>query len=173
MTKLSIFDFDETLCHTDYLIEVKYKFEDLSLFLNPTDYSKWHALGFYKANPSNFSFDFSEFEIYPQESRPNKLVMQALKRAIEEKQHAALVTGRTELEIAKLWLQNHGIDVSKMILMCSGQPDKSFCYESLIATLEPTEIVIYEDSPLHIQQLKKVCQRYSVAMDSVLISSED
>ena len=82
-----------------------------------------------------------------------------------------LVTGRDELSGPRAWLLAQGVDVDKMIIMCSGDPNKRMCYESVINTLQPEQITIYEDTQVYIDQCREVCKKYGVTFDAKIIKA--
>ena len=87
------------------------------------------------------------------------------------KQEYNNIAGRF-LDRPKKWLEDQGIDTAKMILICTGDPDKIPSYESLINTLQPIRIVIYEDSKLHLSQCQEVCQKYNIDLEMFLVEEE-
>ena len=58
-----------------------------------------------------------------------------------------------------------------MIIMCSGDPNKRMCYESVINTLQPEQITIYEDTQVYIDQCREVCKKYDVTFDAKIIKA--
>ena len=110
--------------------------------------------------------DFSSFQGYPVYGTPIKGTLGLLKVLLtSEEDLCVIVTGRDELSGPRAWLMNHGVDVDKMILMCSGDPNKRMCYESVINTLQPNQITIYEDTSIYIEQCREVCTKYKVPFD--------
>ena len=84
----------------------------------------------------------------------------------------ALVTGRDDLIGPKEWLVQEGIDTNRMILMCSGNPNKKYCYESLMVNLEPITVELYEDGRVYVMQCIEICQKYDIPCDAYLITDE-
>ena len=165
-----IFDFDETLCKTNAKIRIKDLEQNISFDLHPTDYPAWREEGWPERYPERYNMDFSNFQGYPIYGKPIDGTIRLLKVLLtSEEDLCVIATGRDELSGPRAWLLNHGIDVDKMILMCSGDPNKRMCYESIINTLQPKEIIIYEDSQIYIDQCQEVCTKYEIKFDSRLI----
>ncbi len=53
--------------------------------------------------------------------------------------------------------------------MCSGDPNKRMCYESLINTFLPSFITIFEDCEVYINQCEEIAAKYKVPCAGVLI----
>ena len=87
-----------------------------------------------------------------------------------EEDLCVLVTGRDELSGPRAWLLNNEVDVDKMILMCSGDPNKRMCYESVINTTQPKKVTLYEDTKLYIDQCEEICKKYEVSFTYNLIN---
>lgn len=166
-----IFDFDETLCFSEYKVKIYDNKELFGFELTPTDYSSWREDGFYDTDPSRWDMDFSDFVGYPHNSKPNKRLLSLLKVLLLKPTDdiCILVTGRDELSGPKKWLKDNGIDIDSMFFMCSGGPNKTNCFESIVNTFIPKKISIYEDAFSYINQCKKVCSKYSIKFESHLI----
>jgi hypothetical protein len=168
--RLIIFDFDETLCKTNGLIGRTNHDTGTIDLLTPGEYSKWRASGEYCLNPQTWDLDFKSFTGYPNEGEIIKPTMQILGQTLLcQDSVVALVTGRDELAGPKQWLETCMISTDQMILMCSGDPNKRMCYESLINTLSPSSVAIYEDGASYIKQCYEVCTKYNVPMVAHLI----
>ncbi len=170
---LVIFDFDETLCKTNGLIKrIKTTHDGRTVedFLTPGEYSSWRETGEYNLNPSHWDLDFKSFTGYPNEGTPISETFELLKSYLSQPSYVvALVTGRDELSGPYSFLADHDIAVDKMIFMCSGDPNKRMCFESLLNTLNPSSVLIYEDATAYIDQCREVCAKYNVPFDSRLI----
>ena len=170
---LVIFDFDETLCKTNGLIKRTKTGPDGQSsedFLTPGEYSAWRETGEYNLNPNSWHLDFKSFTGYPNEGTPIQETFELLVSYLEYSTYTvALVTGRDELSGPYSFLVDHKINVDKMIFMCSGDPNKRMCYESLINTLQPSSVLIYEDATAYIDQCNEVCEKYNIPFDSQLI----
>ncbi len=165
-----IFDFDETLCNTNGLIKIFDKQNNYEFDLHPTTYPVWREEGWIEKYPNRFIMNFDDFTGYPIKGKAIKGAISLLKVLLtSEEDICVLVTGRDELSGPRAWLLNHQVDVDKMILMCSGDPNKKMCYESVINTLQPKKIIIYEDSQIYIGQCKEVCEKYEVDFDFKLV----
>jgi len=165
-----IFDFDETLCKTNASITIKDKKYGVDIIMHPTNYPGWREEGHVEKHPGRYELDFSQFQGYPVYGEPiDKTVLLLKVLLTSDEDVCVLITGRDELSGPRAWLLNHGIDVDKMILMCSGNPNKRMCYESAINTLRPKKIYLYEDTPLYIDQCKEVCEKYEIAFYPNLI----
>ena len=171
--KLVIFDFDETLCKTNGLIKRTKTSNDGHVdvdFLTPGEYSSWRETNEYNINPLSWELDFRSFTGYPNEGSPIPETFELLIEYLNSSEYVvALVTGRDELSGPYSFLVDHSIDVDKMIFMCSGDPNKRMCYESLINTLRPSSILIYEDATAYIDQCREICIKYNISFDSRLI----
>jgi len=170
---LVIFDFDETLCKTNGLVYISDKLKNKVIAMSPGQYSDWRELDEYEQNPLRWDMDFSEFTGYPKKGIAIDEIIKKLIDYIETKNViVAIVTGRDELLGPKSWLEKYigNENLNKVILMCSGDPNKRMCYESLINTLEPVRIKIYEDSIYCINQCKEVCQKYNLNLISTLVT---
>ena len=165
-----IFDFDETLCKTNALIKINDLEQNISFEMHPTDYPKWREERWVERYPNRYVMDFSNFQGYPIYGEPIHGTLRLLKILLtSEEDLCVIVTGRDELSGPRAWLLNNDVDVDKMILMCSGDPNKKMCYESVINTLQPKKIIIYEDSTIYIDQCKEICDKYKVEFDFRLI----
>jgi hypothetical protein len=165
-----IFDFDETLCRSNGVVKITDKKFDCTFYLSATEYSNWREKKEYETFPGRFDMDFSDFTGYPLNGVAIKGTVTLLKiLLLSSEDPCVLVTGRDELSGPRAWLLNNEIDVDKMILMCSGNPNKRMAYESVINTLQPLEITVYEDSLPAIKQCEDVCKKYDVRFHSKLI----
>ena len=165
-----IFDFDETLCRSNGVVKITDKRLDRIFRLTATEYSDWREKKEYESFPGRFDMDFSDFTGYPLNGVAIKGTVTLLKiLLLSSEDPCVLVTGRDELSGPRAWLLNNEIDVDKMILMCSGNPNKRMAYESVINTLQPLEITVYEDSLPAIKQCEGVCKKYDVRFHSRLI----
>jgi hypothetical protein len=169
---LVIFDFDETLCSSFGLVRRKnYKtaVEDL---LTPGEYSEWRESGEYDSDPTNWDLNFSDFTGYPEKGKAIIDTLCRLREYLKDDSYiSAIVTGRDELAGPKKWLEKHSIRTEKLILMCSGDPNKRPCYESLINTFLPAVVTIYEDCTVYIEQCEEVCAKYEIPCASVLVDT--
>tara|TARA_R110001592_G_scaffold188358_3_gene433507 strand:+ start:13477 stop:14010 length:534 start_codon:yes stop_codon:yes gene_type:complete len=165
-----IFDFDETLCKSNAKIKVEDLEQNMSFEIHPTDYPDWREEGWIESHPGRYELDFSNFQGYPLNGEAIKGTVSLLKVLLtSEDDLCVLVTGRDELSGPRAWLLNNGIDADKMILMCSGDPNKMMCYESIINTLQPKDVIIYEDSYVYVEQCRKVCKKYDIKFDYKII----
>ncbi len=165
-----IFDFDETLCKTNAYVCIVDKESSTQTYMHPTDYPEWRAEKWIERYPDRFEMDFSDFQGYPTKGSPISGTLTLLKVLLtSEEDVCVLVTGRDELSGPRAWLLNHAVDVDRMILMCSGNPNKRMCYESVINTLQPRRITIYEDASIYVNQCEEVCQKYEIKFDYKLI----
>lgn len=172
---LIIFDFDETLCHNPTAkVYIKNTKSDKTFAMSPTDYSSWRATGEYEKNPSIWEMNFVDFESYPQGGQPIRKSVEKLKHyASQDHYVVALVTGRDNIIGPKKWMSNFYIPINKMMLMCSGSPDKRNCFRSLINTFEPLHVTIYEDSVEYITQCQEICEDFQIPFSAVLVQNED
>ena len=169
-----IFDFDETLCKSNGLVKITDTQVGCVFHLSATEYSDWREKRDYEKFPGRFDMDFKDFTGYPLNGSAIKGTVTILKiLLLSPDDPCILVTGRDELSGPRAWLLNNGIDVDKMILMCSGNPNKRMAYESVINTLQPLEITVYEDSAPAIAQCKEVCKKYDIKFNSKLIISQE
>ena len=167
---MHIFDFDETLCKTNGLIKIIDCENKIEFSLEPTDYPSWREEGWIENFPNRFKMNFDDFVGYPIKGKAIKGTVSLLKVLLtSDEDVCVLVTGRDELSGPRAWLLNHNVDVDKMILMCSGDPNKRMCYESVINTLQPNKIIIYEDAHVYIEQCKEICKKYDVEFDFKLV----
>ena len=167
-----IFDFDETLCKTNGKVSIIDNDEEIRFFLHPSDYPEWREERWVENYPGRFEMDFSEFTGYPTKGTAISGTLTLLKILLtSEEDLCVLVTGRDELSGPRAWLLNHEVDVDKMIILCSGDPNKRMCYESVINTLQPNQITIYEDTSIYIEQCREVCTKYKVPFDFKLIKA--
>jgi len=169
---LAIYDFDHTLCHSKGVVKVKDKENDEFFKLTAQEYTDFrNANG--PSTMTRYEFDFSDFRGQPQQGEPITWTFNKLIRDLaDETCTVALVTGRDELIGPKEWLEDHDIDTSKMILMCSGNPDKSFCYESLLINVQPENVEIYEDGYPYVNQCIEICRKYGVTCEAYIITKE-
>ena len=169
---LAIYDFDHTLCHSDGRVQVKDIQEERYFSMSAQEYTDFRNDNDSRVM-SNYEFDFSDFRGRPKTGRPITWTFNRLIRDINDDScTVALVTGRDELVGPETWLQEHGIDTKQMILMCSGNPDKSFCYESLLMNVKPENVEIYEDGMPYVNQCIEVCQKYGVTCEAYIVTKE-
>lgn len=169
---LAIYDFDHTLCHSLGLVKVRHRDTDEFFNLTAQEYTD-----FRNDNDSDvimrYDFDFDDFRGQPKSGVPITWTMNKLVRDLNDDTcTVALVTGRDELSGPTKWLQDHGIDTDKMILMCSGNPDKSFCYESLLMNVKPTSVEIYEDGMPYVNQCIEICQKHGITCEAYIVTKE-
>ena len=158
-----IFDFDETLCKSNGFVRIVDREYDSEMLLTATDYSDWREENWVENFPKRFNMDFSQFTGYPLNGTPISGTITLLKILLtSDEDLCVLVTGRDELSGPRAWMLNNEIDVDKMILLCSGNPNKRMSYESVINTLQPSSIIVYEDSLPAIKQCEEVCKKYEV-----------
>ena len=168
-----IFDFDDTLCKTNGLVKITDDECGVSFFLEAEEYPGWRLNGPGNSDLSRYSLDFSEFRGYPTKGvsiKSSVLLLRTL--LLSDEDLCVMVTGRDELSGPKAWLRNHSVDVDKMILMCSGDPNKRMCYESVITTLEPNNITLYEDCQIYVDQCEEVCKKYGISFTYRLINEK-
>ena len=170
--RLAIYDFDHTLCFSDGTVKVLDKDSgQITNKLSAMEYTAFRESDLFDPNVQDF--DFSDFQSPPKNGRPILWSMNKLKNDIKDPDcNVALVTGRDDLLHPKQWLDEQQIDTNKMILMCSGDPNKSFCYESLLINLSPSAVEIYEDGKSYVMQCVDICMKYSVPCDAYLITEE-
>lgn len=168
-----IFDFDDTLCKTNGLVKVTETDNDITFFLEAEEYPEWRINGL-GSDVTKYDLDFSDFRGYPTKGVSIKSMVLLLRTLLlsESEDLCVLVTGRDELSGPKAWLRNHDVDVDKMILMCSGDPNKRMCYESIISTLEPKQITLYEDCQIYVDQCEEICKKYEVSFTYRLINEK-
>ncbi len=165
-----IFDFDETLCKTNGEIIITDNDQEITFCMTPTNYPEWRLEGWVENFPGRFHMDFSDFTGYPIKGEPISGTLTLLKILLtSEDDPCVLVTGRDELSGPRAWLLAHGVDVDKMIMMCSGDPNKRMCYESVINTLQPQQVTIYEDSTVYVNQCQEVCTKYDIPFDAKIV----
>jgi len=171
--RLVIFDFDETLCETGAMAHVT-KSGSFTKSLTPGEYSDWRETGEYDLDPTSWELDFSEFRGLPQKGKPISDTMLLMKHYISSPDHSvAIVTGRDELGGVKEWLQLQSVDLQNIILMCSGSPNKRYCYESLFNTLEPESVIIFEDGMPYISQCAEICNQHDLHLSSFLVKDQE
>ncbi len=170
--RLAIYDFDHTLCHSDGRVRLlNKKTKEVIKEITAAEYTEIQENGQWNENEEEFDFD--DFRGKPKNGRPIEWTMKMLRRDIADpKCIVSLITGRDELSGPKQWLKDNGIDTTQIFLMCSGNPDKRPCYESVINSWEPDFIELYEDGMVYIHQCIEVCNKYSVGIDAYHITDE-
>ena len=170
--RLAIYDFDHTLCFSDGVVLVTDKStNEVTNRLSAMEYTAYRESDLF--DPTTQDFDFSDFQAPPKNGKPIIWSMRKLRQDIKDPDcYVALVTGRDDLLHPKNWLDKQGIDTNQMILMCSGDPNKSFCYESLLINLDPSVVEIYEDGKVFAMQCIDVCLKYKKPCDAYLITEE-
>ena len=167
---LAIYDFDHTLCHSNGRVNVKNTESNDYFKLTAQEYTDFREEN---KDVGKFEFDFSDFRGKPKEGKPITWTFNKLKRDLDDPNcTVALVTGRDELSGPEEWLKSQGIDTSKMILMCSGSPDKTFCYETLLINVKPENVEIYEDGYPYVDQCIAVCQKYGVTCEAYIVTQD-
>ena len=169
---LIIFDFDETLCKSNALVYLKDK-KTLKVIqsFSPQEYVSWREANDYESNTNKWVFDFSEFSGFPKKGEPVRDSIELLNRYLKDTWYytVALVTGRDELSGPRAFLKKQGVDVNNIFFLCSGDPNKRMCYESLINTIQPECVTIFEDCQIYIDQCKEVCSKYDVRCSGILV----
>ena len=118
--------------------------------------------------------DFSEFSGYPHQGVPNEKVINDLRFYANKDQYiVALVTGRDNLSGPKQFMKDYYVPVNKMLLTCSGSPNKRNCFRSLIETFEPKHVTIYEDAVQYIDQCLEICNEYHVPFSGILVKGDN
>ena len=170
--KLAIYDFDNTLCMTSAQVHCEDKKAGTKFSMNARSYTEWRETDDYNSDPHRYELDFSEFQGYPTNCSKNFDIIKFLKNDILDPYTVpALVTGRDELSGPKLWLKDNNIKTEAMFLLCSADPNKKPCYESLINTFNPDEVIIYEDGFCYINQCREVCNKYNLPLSAIHIIS--
>ena len=170
--RLAIYDFDHTLCHSNgkVILFDKQSGKEIKQ-MTAAEYTEVRETNGW--DPKTQDFNFDDFRGAPVDATPIHYTIKLLKRDLSDPGcNVALITGRDELSGPKAWLKDQGIDVSKMFLMCSGNPDKKPCYETAINTFDPELIEIYEDGLVYIQQCIEVCKKYKIPVVGFLLSEE-
>ena len=170
--RLAIYDFDHTLCFSDGTVKVIDKeTSQVTGTLTAMEYTAYRESKIF--DPITQDFDFSDFQGLPKNGKPIEWSMNKLRQDIKDSGCiVALVTGRDDLVGPKAWLNQEGIDTDKMILMCSGDPNKSYCYESLLINLDPSAVEIYEDGKAYAMQCVDICMKYQKPCDAYLITED-
>ena len=167
---LIIFDFDQTLCCSNGVVKRKDNQSGVIDYLNAQDYVTWRIHGEYDQDRTRWDLDFAEFTGYPKRGTPIEATIKLLQLYLaDDEAIVALVTGRDELAGPTKWLQDQGVDTDKMILACTADPNKGPFYESLVMSLKPTAVVLYEDSHHHIIQCEQICNKYNVPFEGLLV----
>tara|TARA_A100001015_G_C14993860_1_gene715273 strand:- start:307 stop:906 length:600 start_codon:yes stop_codon:yes gene_type:complete len=167
---LVIFDFDETICKTNATIKVTNIKMKKEMYLTPTQYSHWRATKKYEESPDDWHMDFSEFQGYPHDGQPNEEVIRDLRWYADNDQYiVALVTGRDNLLGPKQFMKDYYVPVNKMMLLCSGSPNKRNCFRSLFETFEPKHVTIYEDAPQYIEQCLEIAEQKKIPFSGILV----
>jgi hypothetical protein len=170
---LAIYDFDNTLCFSDGVIRITDLHNETNFSMTLSEFDDWREKGYWKQS-NRFILNFDDFSCYPINGKLHHSISRFLIRDLANKSTIpALVTGRSELSHPKQWLKDNDIRTEAMVLMCAGGPDKRPCYESLICTFEPSEVIIYEDSFEYIDQLKEVCKKYNLNMMATHILNKE
>ena len=170
--RLAIYDFDHTLCFSDGTVKVIDKrTNETTSTLTAVEYTAYMETGTFDSATQEFNFE--DFQGLPKNGKPIQWTMDKLKLDLEDSScQVALVTGRDDLTGPKAWLEQEGIDTDRVFLMCSGDPNKRFCYESLIINLDPSLVELYEDGKTYVMQCIDVCQKYEKPCDAYLITEE-
>ncbi len=170
--RLAIYDFDHTLCFSDGTVKVIDKeTNQVTDRLTAMEYTAYRESNSF--DPITQNFDFSDFQGLPKNGKPIEWSMGKLRQDIKDPDcNVALVTGRDDLIGPKTWLNQEGINTDEMILMCSGDPNKSFCYESLLINLDPSSVEIYEDGKAYAMQCVDICMKYQKPCDAYLITDD-
>jgi len=165
---LTIFDFDETICANDGAVRIVDKSKDIEFYLTATEYSDWREKDLYDAN--KHEMDFSEFIGYPKNGKPISPVCHwFIDYCFRPEVQVAVATGRDELSGPKEWMKDNNLPTTGVAFACSGDPNKTYMYEGLVNTYEPSEIVIFEDAPAYIELCKKVAKKYNIPIKAWLM----
>ena len=149
-TKIRVFDFDDTLVHTDGVVRVTNKGKTREL--TPAEYALY--------TPQRGDvFDFDDFEnvVNPRPVGWIHKILQGLKRAGSE---AEILTARANYAPIKAYLKSHGIHDVYVNALGSGNPQEKAKHIERLIQKGYDFIEFFDDSPLNIKAVASLSSKY-------------
>ena len=166
MKSLFIFDFDDTLL--DSAAEVRVTHEDgTTSSMSSEKYAK------YEEKPGD-TFDFSDFDAYPQNAEIIEPVFAELRSAIalSGPQNVIILTARSNSSPVELFLKNSNVPAIEVVAVGSANPmaKASFVLDK-VKDDAYDEVVLFEDNVKNIRTIRKVLRDGTVRLTTNRVSN--
>ena len=164
---LHIFDFDDTLVHSQAQVRVTNSDgEEVSL--------SSHEYASYTEQPGD-QFDFSDFELYPPNATLIPDTFSTLLDAVATSgpENVVILTARSHDQPVQAFLADHGVANVKIAAIGSSVPrDKAKYVMSLIKTGNYDEVRVHEDSADNIRAIRRVVDKNGMRFQSTLVQAK-
>tara|TARA_R110002060_G_scaffold15376_3_gene21432 strand:- start:4292 stop:4867 length:576 start_codon:yes stop_codon:yes gene_type:complete len=166
---LHIFDFDDTLVKSDTLVRISH-YDGAISELTSSEFAGYTAL-------DGDSYDFSEFETYPQNGMPISSMFKALRDSLNMlgSNNVVILTARSNDVPVYDFLVDHGIDRSiEVVTVGSSDPTRKgeYVYDRVLND-GYDDIKVYEDNIKNINAIKNVLSDLDVNFSYVHVLEED
>jgi beta-phosphoglucomutase-like phosphatase (HAD superfamily) len=162
--KLTIFDFDDTLILSNSNISITHS-DGSTEVLSSHEYAK------YKERPGD-TFDFSEFDEYPQDATLINDSFQSLKAAMSAPGEVIILTARANIEPVEQFLSDNGVTGIDIVGVGSSNPmDKAKHVLALLKEEKYSMVHVYEDNFKNIRAIKKVVDKQGIRFQSTKVAA--
>ncbi len=154
MNVLHIFDFDDTLIHSDSSVRIRHSDGTRSV-LSSEEYAT------YDEQPED-TFDFSDFDSYPSEAEIIEEVFVELISALKKdgSQSVVVLTARSKKRPVQDFLRDSGVPGVEVVAVGSSDPRSKASYVISRVKQENIDLVrVFEDNARNIREIRKVIRK--------------
>ena len=160
---LTIFDFDDTLVRS-HGAKVRVRHDDGSTSeMTSAEYAA------YEKRPGD-EFDYSDFELYPQDAEPIRETFSALRRSQAAGHDVMVLTARGSWKPVSRYLDDNGLGSVVVYAVGSSNPmAKARAVIGLVRRFDYELVEVYEDNLNNIRAIKKVVTDRGISFRSVKV----
>ena len=163
---LHIFDFDDTLMHSDAVVGVTHK-DGTTLALTSGEFAS------YEPKPGD-DFDFSEFESYPAQGEPIPFIFSRLQQVLNSagSGDAIILTARSRAKPVREFLQDHGIksQIQIIALGSSNSSAKGNYVKGILEGSDYEHVHVYEDNISNIKSIEDAVTDAGIGFSHTLVT---